>query len=72
MFSGFEALHFRFGFALGSARHTHEPLSSELEQISQSRPVSGLGLSHFQYESLEHRFSCSLLAETHRSFQSNV
>ena len=25
-------------------------LSSELEQISQSRPDSGLGLSHFQYE----------------------
>ena len=27
-----------------------------LEQISQSRPDSGLGLSHFQYESLQNRF----------------
>ena len=26
--------------------------TSSLEQISQSRPYSGLGLSHFQYENL--------------------
>jgi len=33
-----------------------------LEHISQSRPDSGLGLSHSQYESLETHLSCSLFA----------
>jgi len=34
-----------------------------LEQISQLTPDSGLGLSHFQYLSLSHHFSCSLPAQ---------
>ena len=33
---------------------------ANLEHISQSRPESGLGLSHFQYESLENHLRCSL------------
>jgi len=32
-----------------------------LEHTSQSGPDSGLGLSHFQYDSLQSLLSCSLL-----------
>ena len=35
---------------------------ANLEQIRRSRPDSGLGLSHFQYEHLENDSSCSLPA----------
>ena len=35
---------------------------ANMEQVSQSRPDSGLSLSHFQYECLENRFRCSLNA----------
>jgi len=33
---------------------------ANLEQINQSRPDSGLGLSHFLFKSLEHHLSCSV------------
>jgi len=35
---------------------------ANLEQIRRSRPDSGLGLSHFQYENLDNYSSCSLPA----------
>jgi len=57
-----EPLHIMFLVDVVSSEETKRkmagPLSSELEQISHSRPDSGLGLRHFQYEILP---SCSLL-----------
>ena len=42
------------------------PLSSELEQIRQSRLVSGLGFSRFRYESLStHLGRCLLTRQRH-------
>ena len=42
-----------------------KPLSSDLGQMSQSRPDSGLDLSHLRYESLYNHLSCSLPARYH-------
>ena len=39
---------------------------ANMAHIRQSRPDSGLDLSHFQFECLEHFFSCSLLARQRR------
>ena len=44
---------------LGDAHVRTARCPAILEQISQSRPDSGLGLSHFQCELLTH-FSCSI------------
>ena len=46
---------------------------ANLEQISKSRPDSGLGVSHFHYESLSNHSSCPIpvrqrLAETKNNF----
>ena len=37
------------------------PLTPKVEHTRQSRPYSGLGLSHFQYKRLSNHLSCSLL-----------
>jgi hypothetical protein len=42
---------------------------ANVEQMSQSRPDSGLGLSNFQFESLYSRLSCSLLARQRKDHE---
>jgi len=45
---------------------------ANVEQVSQSSPDSGRGLSHFQGESLQNRFSCSLPALVRGRFRQTM